>query len=310
MVEIPEMELGNLNFRNIGTVVVDLNHTFEIKCLQIDGIFGANQMSKAIWEINYATEEITVTNDLSNLDLSDVDHTLSFVARSAQKTPLVQVAVADTTYYLTYDTGSNNALELPIKKYRNLAKSYPHVSIYGSSSAGVFGISQTDTILKSQIPVLLLDTTQFFNQVITLTNTSNVIGNKFLKDYITILDWNTEHIHLKKVKEPEMDPLQSFGVKYRYQDGKFMVIELILNAGHQMQLGDVILNINDIDLTNLTEPEVCHHLFNESINKLAENTDTVSITYVRNNDVITEVLHKKTYFEPITPIKNEGMIEN
>lgn len=297
MVKIPEIRLGNVVFHNIGAAVVDLNHTFEIKCLKIDGILGANQMSKAIWEINYATQEITVTNDLSNLDLTSVDHTLHFRTPSTQKTPKVKATIGDTPYFLTYDTGSNNYLELPIRRYRDTIRTMPHTTTFGGSSAGVYGISKADTLLQAKLPLLLLDTTKFANQIVSFNHTSAIIGNRFLKNFTTILDWNTRIIYLKKVSNPDMDFLETFGVKYRYHEGKFIVKEISLDVGHNIQLGDVIHSINDLNLLNITETEACDYLFNSPLGQAETRPDSAIITYSRNGEIITEVLHKKRFFE-------------
>lgn len=296
-VKIPEIRLGNVAFQNIGAAVVDLNHTFEIKCLKIDGILGANQMSKAIWEINYATQEIIVTNDLANLDLTSVDHSLQFRTPSPQKTPKVKATIGETSYYLTYDTGSNNFLELPIHRYRDTIRTMPHISNYGSTSAGVYGISKADTLLYTKLPLLLLDTTKFENHIVSFDHTSAVIGNRFLKNFTTILDWNTQIIYLKKVSNHHTDYLETFGVKYRYHEGKFIVTEISLDMGHNIQLGDIIHSINDLNFINISESDACDYLFNSPLRKAETKPDTATIIYSRDDEVKTEVLHKKRFFE-------------
>lgn len=297
MVKIPEIRLGNVTFHNIGATVIDLNHTFEIQCLKIDGILGANQMSKAIWEINYSTQEITLTNDLANMDLSSVDHTLSFKTPSIQKTPKVKASIGEKVCYLTYDTGSNNYLELPIKRYRDTISTMPHISNYGSNSAGVYGISKADTILFTKLPLLLLDTSKFTDHIISFNHTSDVIGNQFLKNFTTILDWNTQTVYLKKVSDSKKDFLETFGVKYRYHEGKFIVTEISLDVDHSLQLGDVIHAIDDLDLTKIPESEACEYLFNSPLRNAETTSDTVTITYSRNDEINTEVVHKNWFFK-------------
>ncbi len=84
--ELPEMTVDQMVFKNIGAVVVDLQGP-EFGCLKIDGILGANQMSKLFWRINYSENVLEATKDLNKFPTNEYETVFKFTSRS-QKTPI------------------------------------------------------------------------------------------------------------------------------------------------------------------------------------------------------------------------------
>lgn len=85
--DIPELNIGELTYKNISSLIIDLRKNQVYDCRNIDGLFGANHMSKAIWAIDYEKQEIIVTNDLKNLNLPEPYYAIDFFTEQNFKTP-------------------------------------------------------------------------------------------------------------------------------------------------------------------------------------------------------------------------------
>jgi len=64
VVVIPEIKIGKLVFENTGALVIDMRSVFQMKCLNVDGIIGANQMANAIWQLDYANKLISISDNM------------------------------------------------------------------------------------------------------------------------------------------------------------------------------------------------------------------------------------------------------
>lgn len=282
---IDEMRIGRIQFNEIGAVVIDLKKTFEVKCLNIDGIIGSNQMSTAIWEIDYKNRNITITDNFIGFKEPDGAAKLHFIEMQPQKTPLVRVQVDSTkSKLITFDTGANGSIDLPLSNFETTIKDYKKVKSYGNTSAGLYGTGKKDTITTVKVGLMKLGTLETKNQLITFENESSaVIGNGFLKNYKTTINWKTKTIYLKQQDTLEEAKMESFGFAIRYINLKPVVTSLLLGSDAEksgLQLGDEITEIDGTNLSGLTEEQACTYAFNSLLNDKEE----VSLTYTRNNE--------------------------
>lgn len=65
----------------------------ELECLEINGIVGANQMSKLFWQIDYSNKKALVTRNINNFDIADFETHIHFKPRP-QKTPIIRTSVS------------------------------------------------------------------------------------------------------------------------------------------------------------------------------------------------------------------------
>lgn len=282
---INEMRIGRIQFNEIGAVVIDLKKTFEVKCLNIDGIIGSNQMSTAIWEIDYKNRNITITDNFIGFKEPDGAAKLHFIEMQPQKTPLVRVQVDSTkSKLITFDTGANGSIDLPLSNFETTIKDYKKVRSYGNTSAGLYGTGKKDTIITVKVGLMKLGTLETKNQLITFENESSaVIGNGFLKNYKTTINWKTKTIYLRQQDTLEEAKMESFGFGIRYINLKPVVTSLLLGSDAEksgLQLGDEITEIDGTSLSGLTEEQACTYAFNSLLNDKEE----VSLTYTRNNE--------------------------
>lgn len=290
-VVIPSIKLGNLEFLNSGAIMMDINKTFEFRCLHFDGILGASQMSKAVWQIDYKNQELTVTDNIDKLDIKNSDAVLNFIPKGSQKTPLIKVTIENKSTYLTYDTGFGGSIGLPFSEFDDVIKNYEKIETEGFSNLGIYNKNDNAKGMIARVPEIKFDSLSVKNNVFAFSN-SRLIGNNFLKNYTTILDWKTSKIYLKKHTESEEKTYESIGFKFRFVENKPTVIE-VLSTVKDIKIGDKILSINELDFTNLTEEEACEFSRNAIYKKIKKAT----VVYEREGEKHTIEIEKKTYFE-------------
>ncbi|RZK10398.1 MAG: PDZ domain-containing protein [Flavobacterium sp.] len=295
---IDEIKIGRLHFNDIGAVVIDLKKSFEIKCLNLDGIIGSNQMSNAIWEIDYKNKNIVITDNFSGFKEPEGASKLHFIEMEPQKTPLVRVQVDSTNSKLiTFDTGANGSIDLPLSNFESTINGYEKIKSFGNTSSGLYGIGKKDTIVTVKVGLMKLGTLQAKNQLISFENLSAaVIGNGFLKNFKTTINWKTKTIYLQQQDTIENAKVESFGFGIRYINLKPVVSNIILGSDAEksgLKLGDEITEIEGIDLSDLTEELACEYAFKSLLSTKKE----VSLTYTRNNEKQTIKISSKIFLE-------------
>ena len=283
---LPNIKIGNLEFQNIGSVVIDLRNG-PLKCFGFDGIVGANLMAKSFWRFNYQDSTATVAQKLSAFDVAQYDFSLDFAPKS-QKTPVLKGQVADKNLSFTFDTGYSGNIEVQndYEFYKNIAPENTFITRQGSSTIGLYGLGEnTQTFeMKSDVQI---DKVSFAGEIVS-SGASTLIGNDFLKDYNFVIDWQANKIYLKKNGVPAPKTLESFGFSYLHIEGKFKVTSLFEEAKVPLKIGDEILKINDIDLTK-PDLDPCDVI----VNKNSKQREKIDIVVKRDQDTLSFQLNKQ-----------------
>ncbi|WP_316786891.1 aspartyl protease family protein [Pedobacter frigiditerrae] len=296
-VVIPSMKIGNLNFENIGAVVIDVKNIFEFKCMNYDGIIGANQMAKAIWQIDYKNKMLTATNSLSNLNISTNTQALDFKSKGYQKTPIVAVKIGNKTSYVTFDTGATTDFNFAINNYKTELTNFKEVQTIGNTGTGIYGGSKNSATSYFKIPSFNIGSILLKNQIPAFTESaSNLIGNTFFKNYKIIIDWNTNKIYMANEVELTDAKLENFGIGFRYINNKPIIAKIFKNSEAEkigIKLNDQVIAIDGKDSNNFTEEEACNYAFN---NILKGKTETL-ITILRDGKKLDFKLKRAALIE-------------
>lgn len=294
---IPSMKIGNLNFENIGAVVIDMKKVFEFKCMNFDGIIGANQMAKAIWQIDYKNKMLTATSNLSNLNISPNAQIIDFKPKGNQKTPTVAVKIGNKASYVTFDTGATTDFNFAINNYKTELTNFKEVQTLGNTSSGIYGGSKNSTTSYIKIPSFTIGSILLKNQIPTFTeNASNLIGNAFFKNYKIIIDWNSNKIHMINEVELSDAKLNNFGIGFKYINNKPIIAKIFKNSDAEKSgilLNDQVIGIDGKDTINFTEEEACNYAFN---NILKGKTETL-ITILRDGKKLDFKLKRTALIE-------------
>jgi predicted aspartyl protease len=286
---IPELKIGNLTYINTGAIVADLRNVFEFNCLEIDGIIGANQMAKSFWKFDYQNKEVFITDQLENYELTTYTDSIPF-SISSQKTPYVRGYVNGTAASFIFDTGYAGYIDHHDK--RGALKAAVGFTRYGSSSVGLYGALDSVTTRTIKLDSLRMGSVKLNSQIIN-TEQANLIGNGFMNHYDMVINWQVQKIYLKKIKEFENAPEHSFGFAFRIKENKAMVISLIEELPIDLKIGDVILSINNYDLSNLNSSNACERYQGVDL----ENIELVDVVYVRDGTKYKTTLTRTTLLE-------------
>jgi len=286
---VPKMFVDDIEFDNIDAVVMDFE-AGEFQCMKLDGILGANQMALFAWKFDLSNRWVEVSDDVKNWDLSSFSHSISFTT-IPQQTPIVKAKVFDKNYKFTFDTGFNGKFILEEHPDDIEEESLSLVETIGAASVGMTGQVQVSKEYFFQTHELNLGNLKV-NKPVFYTGQTSLIGNDFLRNFNFIIDWEDKEIYFKPKSNPDF-LLQSHGFSFRTVDSKTLV-SLIFNHDEQkMKLGDELISINDLNLSNLTFEQNCE-LFRKQI---SSKPDKVKVKFKRDNQLMELELEKSDFFE-------------
>jgi len=289
--KLPELQMGNLIFKEVGCAVMKFDDN-QLKCFGIDGIIGANMMAKLFIEFDYNNSLVKISNNISAFQVEKSDFHFDFHPKP-QKTPMVEGKVLDKKISFTFDTGSNGYIKIPneFRYYKNKTTEENFITTNGINSIGVYGTSKSDTtfVMKNTVD---FDSTTFNNEIIDSGN-SNLIGNKFLKDYVFLIDWQSNKIYFRKNEIINEKEIKGFGFSYLFFDGKAIVTSKIENKNIPINLGDEVLSINEVVFSGINSNDVCSYY----LNKVEENKNEIDIKVKRNNEVLSFHLTKQLFIQ-------------
>lgn len=287
--KIPEIKIGNVTFHNIGAIVMDFTQP-EFTCLKIEGIIGSNQMAHLYWKINYVEETILVSKNIKLLSQKEFPVKIPFKA-TKQKTPHISTQFLDKKVNLTFDTGFNGYFKINnslVNVESNITKEN-YITTVGSNSVSMYGAAKIEQEYLFMMNNLTLGEENFKNQIFD-TGRSNLLGNKFLKNYEFILDWKKDQVYLKPLIKEE-EKFKSFGFGYHFTKNKAVVALIFKDKNVQLELDDEILEINGLSLENLDENAACDYY----LNKIEKDLSKIIVKIKRGGEIRTFTLNKFKY---------------
>lgn len=298
--QIPQMKIGNLQYTNIGVYVIDLRKSFALKCLNIDGIIGANQMAKSYWKLDYENKWCVISNDLPKSEIENYE-IVNFTPKNGQLTPLVDIFIDKIKFgNVVFDTGFNGAISLPNNKSLDSVFE-KKVELYGVESVGIYGLGTTKTFVEALLPFVKLDSLVLSKQSVTFSDDPSMfIGNEVFKNYSIIFDWNLQKMYFKKnanLRSKKTSEFISFGFGFIKNGDKIEVVKLIKNSEAEKKgllIGDEVLTINDVIFKNIKDNQFCDFFyFGLKEFKLG---DIINVKVLRNNEELKFTLTKENYF--------------
>jgi len=244
-VKIPKMKFGNIIYKDFVAMQYDIE-VFEQ--LNIDGILGANLISKSTWEFDIENNVITVSDKLVENKVKDFSKTNLKIIDTG--TPVLKF-----TYFnkikekgVYFDTGFNGLFYLSTSMFNKLSKKkllsnrIRGIGIYARSAFGQDEISLTYmAALKMQlgeheIPNIISDVSD---------DTESNMGCEWLKYYHTII--SGKEFFFKRNKTPIPQKVISKGIRL-LTDTKGLFISMVWEKSEAYKKGirpnDRILSVN------------------------------------------------------------------
>ena len=299
LLNIDNISIGGIDFLNTGAIIADLSEPNEISCLKMDGIIGANLMKKAIWEIDYENQKITITNSIDSLEIPSDSKKIHF-DQSLQGSPYIDLNINGKLIKdILIDLGSNGDFELSNKLLRKLQRqeSFPRTTFaYGSKSSGLYGRGSNDTTRFAMVSNITLGEQTLNRQILKFSGNDPKIGTNFFKNYRVILNWDSEELTMIKINEYDNTKQKIIGFKPIIEGDKIFIGYIhnkssADNAG--LKLGDKIIEVNGKDYST-----VCWDCWCEiRENGFESELDSISITVLRGEQKLAFDLKRTLVWE-------------
>jgi predicted aspartyl protease len=288
---IPSLRLGNMEFRNIACVAIDLK-AMSTACFGIDGFIGANLLSELIWQFDYANKEAIASRDITAFGVDTFDLALAF-HEDNKKTPKVNGEVNGRKLSFTFDTGSSGHVSVfnDYAHHMEATNGERFITSYGSGALGIYGAAANERMFTMKQAVTL-DGRTFEHQLIE-GGKSNLLGNRFLKDHLFVLDWSTRRVYLDRRPSAAPQVMEGFGMWYRFEEGRARVVEVVEGRSIPVQVGDEVLRIDTTDLVGPSAEDVCRY----QLNKVERDKDRIHMRLVRGSDTLEVDLERQVFIE-------------
>lgn len=289
VVSLPEVAISGLAFRNVGAVVDWVEPPDTLACLSTSGLLGASLLQAAIWQIDFQTQQITITDSLTNLHGLKDAIKLPFERSDAAGSPRILVGVSDAdNVSLLIDLGFNGSIAIPTtlleKAGDTIADTAP--TEVGQASSTVFGHKPSEVRIARLRELRLGELHLQDFPVVTGTAVSDFhVGIEFLRHFRVTVDWVNDDLYLER-RDPQSAlyaDFATYGFLPRLKDGQLVVSALwhgssAENAG--LKLGDQLV---EIDGQNLTAPDfdaVCNVL--NRLGQFGSEDAPISVTRLRD----------------------------
>ena len=254
---VDSVSLGNFKVYNATVVLTELGKAAAFKCLEVDGLLGANFLKQAYTRIDYRQQKLYLTNDKSRLPPIAPGIKVP-IKLKAQGTPYMDMQIGNKSYRkVIFDTGSNGGIT--VEQKGEAAPSDIIFKQYGINRLGILG-GLFDTMYYHQPDTLFLQGNSFGPQMWTIKkNNTHKIGNLFLGNYILTFDWNAGYVELLP-NQAETLTYQSFGFGFTLRNEQFRVVNVIKHSEAEQKglaVNDLILSINDIPTNPISLDRYC-----------------------------------------------------
>ncbi|MGS2727135.1 retropepsin-like aspartic protease [Psychroserpens sp. BH13MA-6] len=283
-ISIDNIKIGNIQFKNIGAQIFD-HSPFEqvFSCgNKISGIIGSNLMRKAMWQIDYKNKVIRFTDRIEVFDLSNTYKFKTNSGRYGDAKIAIKLNGISSDY--TFDTGYSGFISTNLNTFENLNATNTIQNTKALVTTFTANSASLEEKIYGYISNIQLGAIHIQNKIVGFgKNQSNLIGNEFLENYLVTLNWNDEIFYLKPVKEVLNNELSKYEYTFapNYVSNKFSFFNQW--EDHKLtspiKLNSEIISINGIEVSNLTNEQLCD-IWKHQKNDIL--TETVEIEILEN----------------------------
>lgn len=293
---IDSIDVGGIVFRDMGAIVMDWRYSAPLRCLNFDGILGANLMRRAKWEIDYQ-EQIFRFSDTTDSLFSAGQPLIANFSPKLSGTPTIDLTVDSIEVSdVTFDTGSTGYLTLPAKKFKDKLRNKKRTrSGHGILSYGAYGAGNKDTSYYLLSHLIQVGAVAERGQIAEFENINKrLLGNLFLENYRVILDWETEQITFYPVEGERRNRNRSFGFTFSLENNQITLAYILADSAADrqgLQIGDKITHVNGQPVSEITEKGRCELFFDQEAGQ-----GTIELTILRGEVEKEVILREEVLF--------------
>ncbi len=301
---IDEIAITDLLYSNVGAIEINTTEMFSRSCEVIDGLIGANIISKNIWQIDFQQNKLRISDSLSKFKFIDKAIRIPFETSSFSKSPIIRTKLENGEIIkLVFDTGSNGFITFNTDDNRQFINSFNQKNISEFYTKGYNSILGKEVAEQKDTAYLIrtnlyFGTDSILNQTLTYGRYKNyserkngVIGNQFLKSFIVTIDYTSNTIFLYKYSDRN-SYTGNFGFSYGFTRNKLMVGAIYKNTEAEktgIMIDDEIIEINGHKVADLSEKQLCDYA-SDKFNLIPEKQSKATFVFKTKSGEIKKEL--------------------
>jgi hypothetical protein len=245
IVKVDSIKLGGLAIKDLAMLQMNFDKTPSMQCGVDGGLIGASIIKQFVWQINFVTKTIILTDDIAKLSL---DRAVKIpVTFNNRLMPFINVTLNGQEEKMMFDLGSSTLISLTKKTGGRYSKDKLVIDIKGGATEGGNGtVQQAIHIIRADS--LSIGNMELHNRpmVYTALSNENLIGNPIIKEAIITLNFKANELYLTPF-EKMSDGWQSFGFTAAFKDGTLRIATLYSGLAAEkagLQIGDEIVAVN------------------------------------------------------------------
>ena len=272
-VKVSKVRLGNLEFKNYNATVSDYAR-YPYDCMQADGIIGRDFLKGLILKLDLEQQLMTLSDTPALLPAPKLE---GIPLKIDRKTSLPYIKVDVQPFgkqWVVFDSGSDDLFSFKTKtinKYREQEKfeDHPLLTFFGVTSLGSSGVipkpmaAYTTFVEKLTIGQTTLN--KFYADISKRSRSR--VGTGLLRYGSVMVDYQAKQFYfIPTSNHQEATGMKgSIGFFPRYTENGYIVSALQPQSKAEkegLQLGDRILQLNEINLRNMEEVDHCELYLN------------------------------------------------
>lgn len=284
---VSKMKLYSTNKINIGDILLkDLSFSFyetqwisKRACMTIDGVIGANALDGKIWKIDFKEKKIVFLEREKKIkkEIRTQLIEIPFKKDGFTKVPSLNGSIRGIDTEFTFDTGSGMGITIENNIYQKI-KDEKYLVSEGLLSQGINSVSKGIRVID--LMKFTINNNDLGEQIVdSSTDATNLIGTRFMENFITTIDFINNKILLEPIKNDIR--YESFGFMVAPSNGKIKIINVWETEETSLiNLGDEITQINDLVTTELTTDIFC------SILEIFRNKNQITIVKTNGEKLV------------------------
>lgn len=292
MTKIPNIRIGNVNFKGVGALNFDFNESPQISCYTNGGLIGKSLIKEAVWQINSVDKNIIVTDQLNKLD-HIANATKLKVKFDKTYNPFIKAKINGKTFTFLLDFGFDGIIALTENDAQKVT-SESEIEVTGEGSISANGVVKESTFIKD-IETFTIGGEDFPNQWLYYSQSKNynLIGAALTKHFIFTLNFKEKELYLSPIRqEIKTEPRKSFGFALEKKEDVIYVRNIFKGQAAEkagLQLNDTIISVNGNSFTNSLYCE-----FYDFMQELLEKDQPILLKVKRAQEIFEIKIAKST----------------
>lgn len=276
--QLPKIEIGGVAFYDVLSGLTNFERVS--KCVKLDGVLGANLLSRAIWQIDYPNQKIRFANHRDSLIFGKDNQIVPFYSKSYTGIAIPTASLRINYNFIgdvIFDTGDKNAVYFPRSMHKNIS----------DSSKNVLFMLERDTNKLALLPKLTIGEHLHLKDVWVESTDKSVarIGGVFFRNYVVTFDWKNQQIIFSN---DQKQIFETFGCYYSWTDTGVRISSVVKNSQADkvgLKPGQYIVKINNHDVSEISQEDFC------SITKPNKNR-VLTLSVKRGEEILTYTFDK------------------